>query len=252
MLINFRSLRVAVLCSGRAPGLATLLHHPHRGQLFDIACVVSTASELEDYEHFAAAGVPVALRPIRRFAEEHGTTLRDQNARRAYDEVTADLLRRLQVDTVICLGYLYVLSDVMLTAFPKRILNIHDSDLTLMKGDGERRYVGLHSTFDAIAAGETETRSSVHFVTEKVDAGPVLLMSPAHPVAPFATAAAADGAWNVVKPYAYAHREWMMRDDWGALAVRTLEYIASGLCDGEIVDGADVLAWEADELVAVI
>jgi phosphoribosylglycinamide formyltransferase-1 len=94
------------------------------------------------------------------------------------------------VDTVVLLGYLYLLTRPMLEAFPGRIVNLHDSDLTLVDVNGERLYVGLHSTRDAITAGESETRSSVHFVTPKLDSGPVFLLSERYPVAPFARSAA--------------------------------------------------------------
>lgn len=95
-------------------------------------------------------------------------------------------------------------------------------DLTIKQPNGERRYTGLHSTRDAILAGEHETRSTLHVVTENVDGGPILSLSRAYPVAPFVHEAAAAGHTDIVKAYAYAQREWMMRDAWGEMAVRTL------------------------------
>jgi phosphoribosylglycinamide formyltransferase-1 len=227
MLNDFRTLRVAVLCSKRAPGLDDLLHHPNRGKLFDVGCVVTTDPSF-DPVRIEASNVPVLVHPIRRFFDSRQASLRHDPTRREFDAVTAGILKQLGVDTVVLLGYLYVLSEAMLAEFPNRILNIHDADLTITDGEGERKYVGLHSTRDAIVAGEKETRSTLHYVTEKVDGGPILLMSGRYPVAPFAHEAAAAGHHDVVKAYVWAHRQWMMRDCWGSLAVRALEYMSAG------------------------
>lgn len=137
--------------------------------------------------------------------------------RKSFDAETADLLRRFDVDAVLLLGYLYVITEPLLAAYPDRILNVHDSDLP--------RYPGLHATRDAIYAGERETRSSVHLVTPQLDAGPVIARSKAFPVAPFVHEAVARGEHDIVRAYAYAQREWMMRSTWGTLAATALEQV---------------------------
>lgn len=231
MLNQINPLRVAVLCSQRAPGLDTLLHHPQRGRMFEIACVLTSEPALASREAIEANGVAVLMHPVRRFHEECGTPLRDLETRRSYDALTVHVLQQLNVDAVLMLGYLYVATDVLIAAFPDRIFNIHDSDLDLAAPSGERKYTGLHATRDAVIAGEPETRSSVHIVTPTVDGGPVLLRSRAYPVAAFAYQAALAGYTDIVKAYAYAQREFMMRDAWGDLAFRTIELAASGEVD---------------------
>lgn len=137
--------------------------------------------------------------------------------RKSFDAETADLLRRFDVDAVLLLGYLYVITEPLLAAYPDRILNVHDSDLP--------RYPGLHATRDAIYAGERETRSSVHLVTPQLDGGPVIVRSEAFPVAPFVHEAVARGEHDIVRAYAYAQREWMMRSTWGTLAANAIEQV---------------------------
>lgn len=220
MLNDFCTTRVAILCSKRAPGLDELLRHPHRDKLFEIACVVSTERHFADHDRLEAAGVPVLLHPIESWKK--------MDVRREYDAITAEMLKALNVDAVVLLGYLYVLTDSMLSAFPDRIINIHDSDLALRDADGKRRYVGLHSTRDAIIHGEKETRSSVHIVTRQVDGGPLLSVSDPYPVSPLVEDAVRWGAYDIVKAYAYAHREWMIRDSWGEMVARTIEYFSVG------------------------
>ena len=170
-------LNVAVLTSGRAPGLADL-----RKQV-NVVCVLER-------------------RPPR------------ARTREEFDAETAAMLRRYDFDALVLLGYLYIITEPLLAAFPRRILNVHDSDLP--------KYPGLHATRDAILAGERETRSTVHLVTPQLDAGPVLARSEAFPVAPFVHQAAARGEHDIVRAYAYAQREWMMRSSWGALVAEAL------------------------------
>lgn len=234
MLNRFETVRLAVVCSQRAPGIETLLHHPQRRHLYDVACVITSEETLPGRAAIEDAGVPVLVHPIRRFHRECGTSLRDMNTRRAYDALTVHVLQQLDVTAVLFLGYLYVASETMLAAFPERILNIHDSDLTLKGPDGLPKYTGLHSTRAAIMAGEKETRSSVHFVTEQLDAGPILLRSGPYPVAPFAHDACAEARWEVVRAYAFAQREWMMHDAWGDLAVGSIELLSAGVGAGSL------------------
>lgn len=229
MLNDFRNVRAAVLCSKRAPGLEYVLQYPSRNALFEIACVITTEDDFPDRGVVQAHGVPVMTHPLRAFHVDRGAPIRDRSVRAQYDEVTAGVLRRLDVDVVILLGYLFVLTEPMLSAFPGRIFNLHDSDLSLRNHDGRRRYVGLHSTREAILAGEPETRTSLHVVTRELDEGPIVARSDAFPVSPLVADALADGAADMLRAYAYAHREWMMRRAWGPMVVRQLEQLAAGV-----------------------
>lgn len=204
-------LHVAVLCSKRAPGLDALLHHPQRRVMFEIECVITSASS------FPECGVPVVTHPIHDFFDERKATLKDDVVRRCYDAATRQFLHYLGVGVVVMLGYLYVVSEPLLEAFEGRILNVHD---------GLPKYPGLHATRDAIANGETATYSIVHVATPEVDAGPIVHRSDPFPVAQFAREAAHAGEDDIVRAYAYAHREWKMRSSWGNLVARSLEMMA--------------------------
>ncbi|MGZ8867866.1 MAG: formyltransferase family protein [Thermoanaerobaculia bacterium] len=241
--MKFRTLRVAVLTSKRAPGLEQLLQHPQRNKLFEIAGVISTEPSLAQAEDIERAGVPLLLHPLRRFCDDYGVSVRNCVARWAYDRQTANILRMRNVDTVLLLGYHYLLTEPILKEFPERILNIHDSDLSIRRPDGERCYVGLHSTRDAILAGERVTRSTVHIVTQRLEAGPMVLMSDGYHVPAAATNAALLGDVESVRKHALAQRQMMM-NDWGTLAARGLEYIASGMCEDGVIDGSDAFAFE--------
>lgn len=210
-MLNRSTPRVAVLASFRAPGVSELLEDPARGQRYELVACLTSEPRLAGSGQIEATGVPVITHPIR------GLSLRNLTARRDYDEATAAILARFDVDIVLLTSYLYILTEPMVSTYRGRIINIHDSDLTILGEDGRPRYVGLHATRDAILAGERETRATAHFVTERVDEGPVILVSGGYPVSPLIAEALRWGAYDMVKAYAYAHREWVIRSAWGPL-----------------------------------
>jgi folate-dependent phosphoribosylglycinamide formyltransferase PurN len=131
--------------------------------------------------------------------------------RPAFDAGTRDLLAPHAPDLIVLSGYLHIVTAPLLAAFPGRIINVHDADLTLTGPDGRPRYPGLHATRDALRAGETTTRCTAHLVTADVDQGPVLARSRAFPV---------DGRHH------YLQRELMMREAWGPLIARSIQLLA--------------------------
>jgi folate-dependent phosphoribosylglycinamide formyltransferase PurN len=220
-------LRVALLCSRRAPGLAYLLDHdPHRGRSYELVVAVTSDPECGERERLAVAGVPRALNDIRRFYAARNARLGDLDHRPDYDRATMQILARFRPDLVILCGYLHILTGPMLETYPERAVNIHDADLTLTDAASLPKYRGLHAVRDAVFAGERETRSTVHLVTPEVDVGPPLLRSWAFPTHPLIDAARRSGATDILKAYAYAHREWMMGASWGPLLATTIDLYA--------------------------
>jgi Formyl transferase len=174
------------------------------------------------------AGIPFVVHSIHDFCRSRGRPVRDLAMRAAYDAQTVRLLAPFRPDVVVLSSYLYILTEPMLSFFRGRILNIHHSDLTLRNGDGSPRYVGLRSVRDAVLAGETETRATVHLATRNLDDGPLYLRSWPFPVSPLTRDALALGAVDILKAYAYAHQEWMLRSAWGPLIASSLELWATG------------------------
>ena len=214
-------LSVALLCSRRAPGLPELLDDESRGRRWLLSAAVTSDSACRDLPLFERALVPAVVHDIRAFYRARGARLGDLSVRPAYDAVTAEILSAFRPDLLVLCGYLHIVTAPLLTAYPGRIINIHDSDLSLQDAEGRPKYRGLRSTRDAIVAGEPETRSTVHLVTEGVDLGPPLLRSDAFAVPPLGDPAE-------LKAQAYAQREWMMRASWGRLLVQAIELFARG------------------------
>lgn len=226
------ALRVGVLCSSRAPGLAHLLERdPSRGRLYDVVCCLTSEESCPDAEAAGARGVPVITHAIRPFCRRRGWGLPDTAGRAAYDHESAERLAPYRLDLVVLASYLYVLTAPMLRAFPARIINVHHSDLTLRHRDGTPRLPGLRAVRDALVTGADQTRATVHLVTEKLDQGPPFLRSWPFPVSPLVAEAIRDRAVDVLKAYAWAHQEWMIRATWGPLLTQAIALIADGRVD---------------------
>jgi phosphoribosylglycinamide formyltransferase-1 len=76
------------------------------------------------------------------------------------------MLRDAGVELVVLAGFMRVLKAPMLEAFPRRIINIHPSLLP--------KFPGLEAWKQALAAGETVTGCTVHYVDEQIDHGDIV------------------------------------------------------------------------------
>lgn len=89
--------------------------------------------------------------------------------RTAFDSQVVDLLREHRVDLVCLAGYMRFLSGQFVSQFANRILNIHPSLLPA--------FPGLDAQYQALAHGVKITGCTVHFVSEDLDSGPILLQA---------------------------------------------------------------------------
>jgi phosphoribosylglycinamide formyltransferase-1 len=196
-------LRIAWLSTTRAPGLDYVL--TRQGRDFMLVAGVVTDPDGEALALLRAAGVQALLHNIGAFG-------RAPALRPAFDARTRDLLAPFEPDVLLLSGYLHIVTAPLLAAYPGRIINVHDADLSVRGADGRPRYRGLHATRDALRAGATETRCTAHLVTADVDEGPILARSRAFPVE---------------NRHHYLQRELMMCEGWGPLIVDALARLGS-------------------------
>jgi folate-dependent phosphoribosylglycinamide formyltransferase PurN len=222
-----RPLRVAVLCSERAPGLVHLLNHDQRrGSEYEIVCCLTSGETFAEEVRVERRGVPCLAHSVHQFCRTHGAALDDLETRVAFDRAMLQQLAPYTADLLLLDGYFLLLTDPVLEQFDGRILDLHPSDITLRNAFGGPRYPGLHAVRDAFLAGESETRASAHVVGPRLDDGPVLLRSWSFPVPPVAAWARQRGALDVLRAAAWVHHEWMLREAWGPMLTRTLELAA--------------------------
>ena len=86
--------------------------------------------------------------------------------REAYEKVIVQILKNQKIDLLVLAGFMRILTPYFINAYRGRIINIHPSYLPAFKG--------AHAIRDAFEAGVKQTGVTVHFVTVKVDAGPII------------------------------------------------------------------------------
>jgi phosphoribosylglycinamide formyltransferase 1 len=153
-----RSLRLGILGSGKGSNCRAILESIRAGKLSaHAAVVISDVLDAPILEIARDFSVPNAYLPPGHFRT------------RLEPNVEAELVRTLRgasVDLVVLAGFMRVLKSPMLEGFPRRIINIHPSLLP--------KFPGLEAWKQALAAGETITGCTVHYVDEKIDHGDII------------------------------------------------------------------------------
>ena len=153
-----KDLPIAILGSGKGSNCRAILERIRSGDLAaETRLVVSDALDAPILDIAREFGVANVYLPPGRFR----TRLEP-----AIEEQLVKMLRDAGVDLVVLAGFMRVLHEPMLKAFPRRIINIHPSLLP--------RFPGLESWKQALVAGETVTGCTVHYVDEQIDHGRIL------------------------------------------------------------------------------
>ena len=89
--------------------------------------------------------------------------------RESYDDALAERIDAYRPGLVVLAGFMRILSPGFVQHYQGRMLNIHPSLLP--------EFCGLHTHQRALEAGATEHGASVHFVTEELDGGPLIIQA---------------------------------------------------------------------------
>jgi phosphoribosylglycinamide formyltransferase-1 len=152
-------LPIVILISGRGSNMRAIAERATSGELpVEVRAVISDRAEAAGLATAAAMNIPTRSLSAREFAD-----------RASYDEALAALVRSFDPKLVVLAGFMRILSPGFIAAFADRILNIHPSLLPL--------YRGLHTHRRALEAGDVLHGCSVHFVTEELDGGPLVIQA---------------------------------------------------------------------------
>ena len=233
MLTPHHTLRVAVLCSHRAPGLLYLLNQsPDRGAAFEIVGCVTDQETFAEEVRVERRGIPTCAHPMDAFYRARGAAgCGDMALRAAYDEETLKIVEPWFPDVLLLDGYLHLVTRRILDRFRNRVLNLHFSDLALRTPLGGPLHPGIRAVRDALLAGASETRATVHLVDAEPDAGPPIARSWPFPVSPLVEDLRTQQGPEAFKAYAFAHEQWMMRTASGPLIAAALRLIAARAID---------------------
>ncbi|EKT4466884.1 phosphoribosylglycinamide formyltransferase [Pseudomonas putida] len=154
-----KSCNVVVLLSGSGSNLQALID-ANRGDDSPVRIrgVISNRADAYGLQRAQAAGIETAVLA-------HG----DFEGREAFDTALMALIDGFEPDLVVLAGFMRILSGGFVRHYQGRLLNIHPSLLP--------KYKGLHTHQRALEAGDAEHGCSVHFVTEELDGGPLVVQA---------------------------------------------------------------------------
>jgi phosphoribosylglycinamide formyltransferase 1 len=151
--------RLAVLVSGNGTNLQAVIDCIKSREInARIACVVSNRQDAFALKRAEQHGIPTVIHEIGAYA-----------SRRAYDIALVEILRNHGVQLVLLAGFMRILTDEMVNAFPHAIMNIHPALLPA--------FPGLHAQQQALEYGVRFTGCTVHFVDIGTDTGPIILQA---------------------------------------------------------------------------
>jgi phosphoribosylglycinamide formyltransferase-1 len=150
--------RLAVLGSGKGSNFVALQEAILAGKLdAAIALVISDLPDATILTRAKSFGLPTAVLPPSPFKTKLGPE---------GESKLVELLQTANIDWIILAGYMRVVKEPLLNAYPNRIINIHPSLLPAFKG--------LRAWEQAVNAGVSETGCTVHFVNKDIDAGEII------------------------------------------------------------------------------
>ena len=152
-------LRIAILASGNGTNAQAIMDKADAGILdADIRLVVANRPGAGVLARAEKAGLP-------RILLDHA----DFPDREAFDAKLVETFRRSGAEFIVLAGYMRLLTPLFLSAFPDRVVNIHPALLP--------SFPGLHGGADALAYGVKLSGATVHFVTERMDSGPIIIQA---------------------------------------------------------------------------
>ena len=145
---------VVVLISGNGKNLQALIDaSSHSG--YTISHVISNNPEAFGLERAKRCGISSTV-----------LNHKDFGTREGFDNALLQAINRKKPDLVVLAGFMRILGPEIVNNFTGRMLNIHPSLLP--------KHPGTNTHQRALDAGDHEHGASVHFVTEKLDGGPLI------------------------------------------------------------------------------
>lgn len=153
-------MRIGILISGRGSNMVAIVDAVKRGEIpaSKVSIVISDKPDAAGLVKAAERGIATSV------IERRG------RSRVEHDSEVVDELIRHDVELVCLAGYMRLLSKGFIEAFSDRIVNIHPSLLPA--------FPGLNVQQQAIDHGVKVSGCTVHFVSEDLDAGPIILQRP--------------------------------------------------------------------------
>lgn len=154
---------IVVLVSGGGTNLQALIDAEKRGEIKGgrITCVISSKPDAYALERAKQNGISTRVIPRKEYADVS-----------SYTKAVTDALVEEKADLVVYAGFMTILDEQIVKAFPYKMMNVHPALIPSFCGKG---FYGLHVHEAVLESGVKLTGATVHFVTEVCDGGPIIL-----------------------------------------------------------------------------
>ena len=154
---------IAVLVSGGGTNLQALIDAQNSGIIKNgkITSVISSKEDAYALERAKQNNIPTRVIPRK-----------DYNSVSEYTRAVTNALIEEKAELVVYAGFMTILDEQIVKAFPNKMMNVHPSLIPSFCGKG---YYGLHVHEEVLKKGVKLTGATIHFVTEECDGGPIIL-----------------------------------------------------------------------------
>lgn len=154
---------IAVLVSGGGTNLQALIDAEKSGVIKGgkITCVIASNPEAYALKRAENNGIATRIIPRKEYADVA-----------SYTKAVTEALIEVKADLVVYAGFMTILDEQIVKAFPYKMMNVHPALIPSFCGKG---FYGLHVHEEALAKGVKLSGATVHFVTEVCDGGPIIM-----------------------------------------------------------------------------
>jgi phosphoribosylglycinamide formyltransferase-1 len=151
--------RIAIFASGSGSNAQKIMEHFKRNAEAEVVLILTNNPQAYVLQRADNFEIPSHIFTRREFYET--------------DDVIR-LLKNLQVDLIVLAGFLWLVPESLLKAFPNKIINLHPA---LLPKHGGKGMYGDHVHKAVLAAKEEESGITIHFVSENFDEGEIIHQS---------------------------------------------------------------------------
>lgn len=151
--------RIAIFASGSGTNAEAIARHLVGNHDIEVACVLSNRANAGVHERMKAFGIPTYTLPKEVWNEA---------------QPIVEMLQKEHIDLIVLAGFMRKIETPLTTAYAGRIINIHPSLLPRHGGPG---MYGHHVHEAVLAAGDTESGITIHYVDEQIDGGEIIFQA---------------------------------------------------------------------------
>ena len=152
-------MRFAIFASGSGSNFQAIVESYQKGEIAgELACLFCDQPGAYVIERAQVADVPYYVLGKKK-----------EETKAQYEEKILSLLKSEEIDLIVLAGYMKIIGNQLLEAFPNRIVNLHPSLLP--------KFPGKQGILDAYQSDEKQTGITIHLVDQGVDTGPIIFQA---------------------------------------------------------------------------